>query len=87
MIQGFVILGAAIGIFVALILGALVVYRLRYPERTRAFVVCVDPVTQNGERFWAAWIDEGPVFMSRNEERAVAFALEWQAEKLTEAKR
>lgn len=78
--------GVAFGIFAALMLGALVVYRLRYPERTRAFVVCVDPVIQNGEKFWAAWIDGGPVFMSRSEDRAVAYALEWQVERMTEVR-
>lgn len=78
--------GVAFGIFAALMLGALFVYRLRYPERTRAFVVCVDPIVQNGEKFWAAWIDEGPVFMSRDEDRAVAYALEWQVERMTEVR-
>ena len=81
-----VILLVAFVALVSVMFGGWVVYRLRYGTRSRAYVVLVDPIRRGGEDWWAAYLDDGTeVFTSRDQDRAIAYALEWQAAELRRA--
>lgn len=73
-------------VFGFILLMGLVVWRMRYNSRDRAYMVNVDRMVMHGEQWWVAWLgDKGPEFASKDEDRAVAYALEWQAAELRRA--
>jgi hypothetical protein len=83
--SGYLMVGfVAVGIPLSVLFGAWVVWRLRYQSKARVYVVCVDKMTKKGEVWWISWVDgsSGVVFASRSEDKAVAYALDWQSREL-----
>ena len=74
-------------VFLGVIGGAWVVYRIRYTSASHISVVCVDSMRRNGEKWFVAYSDTAGPFTSKSADRAIAYVLLRQAEALMESGR